>query len=106
MENQVKTKEQLIAVINFMLWNYDEYCAVIKDAKATVEVVEHARCFDVKINYIVGIKKGSGEGPTQVDDETNTCTEEFTLLKLEGFKQLNKYVEDICDSISKVEVYK
>lgn len=106
MENQVKTKEELIAVINFIMWNYAFWNYGIEDKKPTVDVEESELSFKVKINYIAEIIRGSGDGPTQVDDEINTYTEEFTLLKSEGFKQLNKYVEDICDSISKVEVYK
>jgi hypothetical protein len=108
MKTKIETIEELKAVINFILWNYNEYCAEIADKMPTVKIGELESKFLIKISYVGGIEKAIVElNPELQDDDKVILTEyEFTLLKSEGFKQLNKYVEDICDSISEIDLEK
>jgi len=106
MKNNIETAKELKSVIDYILWNYNENVGNIADKLPTVIVQDLSNVWMVRINYIGEIRKGNTEiDPIlQTDDEPVMTDWEFHLLKKESFRQLTKYVEDICEEINKIEL--
>lgn len=102
---KIKTADTLKTLIEYILWNYDAHATQIADKSPTVTVQDLSNTWIVKIAYTAEVKKGNGEmDETMVGDEYVPTESVFTLLKTEGFRQLTKYVEEICDEIAKIEL--
>lgn len=106
MENKITSVQQLIAVINYILWSYDVNNDSINDKQPKVIVQDLNNVWLVRIEYIGEIRKGNGhEDPqTATDDQFIMINSEFNLLKKESFRQLTKYINDVCEEISKIKM--
>lgn len=106
MTNRCQTISQLKSVIEYIIWNYSENVTNIDDKEPVVIVQDLSNIFIVQILYICEIRKGDSEiDPTiSIEDEPRFTKLEFNLLKGESFRQLTKYVEDICEEIANIKI--
>ena len=105
---QFKTEQQVDAVVNFILWNYDVNCATLADKHPIVIVSEHKpEIWKVKIEYLCDIIPGRRpllDPTTHEDDRPVMAEESFYFSASEGFSALEKRVTDICDVIAEVKI--
>lgn len=106
MKNNIETPKELKAVIDYILWNYNENVGSIADKQPEVIVQDLSNVWMVRIKYIGEIKKAERFADPTLggDDEPVMTDSEFHLMKKESFRQLTKYVEDICEAINKIEL--
>ncbi len=106
MKNNVETAQQLKMVIEYILWNYNENVETISDKDMEVIVQDLSNVWMVRIKYIGDVKRGERFVDPSLDGEdTFIYTDsEFSLLKKESYRQLTKYVEDICNEIAKIKL--
>jgi hypothetical protein len=106
MKNNVESAQQLKMVIEYILWSYDQNVHTIENHDVSVIVQDLSNVWMVKIKYIGEVKKGQRyvDPSLNEDDEYRYTDSEFSLLKKESFRQLTKYVEDIAQEISKINL--
>ena len=107
MNKPINSPEQLKGIIEYILWSYDANCSTIADKSPEVFIEDYNSTYIVTITYIAGMEKGrvkSSDPQINDEDETLLADGKFTLLKTEKFRQLTKYVEDICAEIAKIEI--
>ena len=106
MNNQIQTADNLKAIINYILWSFDVNNDSIAHLNPVVIVQDLSNVWTIKIEYTAEIVRGSVHGDPTIlaDDKVKRTDSQFTLLKTESFRQLTKYVEDICEEMGKVEI--
>lgn len=98
------TSEQVKAVTEYIIFDYDVNVNRISHTKPTVISVERSNVISVTVLWFNGIEKAfnsSADPATHKEDKQILADAEFTLLKSEGFFALSKYVLDICEEIAK-----
>lgn len=107
MNKIINTTTELKSIVDYIIWNYDENVDKIADKCPEAIVEETNNTYIVTITYVAGIEKGRVKSSDpQINDEDEQVIDQakFTLLKTEKFRQLTKYVEDICAEIAKIEI--
>jgi hypothetical protein len=105
MEGKNLSLEQLRAVVEYIIFEYDHNVHSILNLKPTINIFEQSNVFVVKIEWMAGMERAHNpvsDSITHKDDKPILADAQFTLLKPEGFFTLNKYMTDICEEM---EVY-